>query len=142
MCNNEMPYIYLKDYETGEINSSYTWFEMNELPNGWQDLFKQLCEEIREPLERAGLLNDFYFVQVKEKFNELRCYVHNSNDEVDKILDKYESIACKYCTCCGKPATKITTGYIASYCDDCVEKNNINEKYNIKNINEVYDIAE
>lgn len=85
-----------------------------EIPNGWYRLFFQMCEDIK-PL----VSEDFYFIQVKEKYNRLVCYPVNSNTKVDMILAKYYQIAPYVCIHCGRPATYETKDYIASFCEDC-----------------------
>lgn len=93
-----------------------------EIPSGWAKLFYQMCSDIKPILEKEGLLDDFYFVQVKEKYNYLVC--HSSGEEpaeVSDIIQKYEQMAHYVCTCCGKPATLETRGYFASFCESCGE---------------------
>ena len=85
-----------------------------EIPNGWHKLFYQLCNDIKDLVPE-----DFYFLQVKEKFNYMRCYTSNSTSEVDAIIAKYENMAPYICTVCGRPATFKTANYIASFCDNC-----------------------
>ena len=59
----------------------------------------------------------------KEKFNELRCYSgHWETSEIQDILRKYEYLSRFVCTVCGLPAEYETQGYIASYCDKCLDK--------------------
>lgn len=91
-----------------------------EIPYGWYPLFYQMCNDIKAVLEKegAGALEDFYFIQVKEKYNQLRCY-HTGSKEVDEIVDKYSYLSRYVCTQCGKPATFETSGYFASFCNDC-----------------------
>ena len=43
--------------------------------------------------EGAKALEDFYFLQVKEKYNELRCY-HTGSKEIEEIIDKYSTTIC------------------------------------------------
>jgi hypothetical protein len=92
-----------------------------EIPNGWGNLFIQMCDDLKEVLIKEGYLDTFYFIQIKEKYNQLTCYAgHPTTDKILQILRKYEYMSQFVCTECGKPATKeITTGYIASICDDC-----------------------
>jgi hypothetical protein len=90
-----------------------------EIPNGWYRLFYQMCDDIKPILEREGLMDKFYFAQVKEKFNQLRCYANIDVPEVDEIIAKYEFLATNVCVRCGAPAEYETTGYIASICGDC-----------------------
>jgi hypothetical protein len=90
-----------------------------EIPNGWMRLFYQMCDDIKPILEREGLMDKFYFIQVKEKYNQLRCFVNNSTPEINDIISKYEFMATNVCVQCGAPAEYETTGYIASICGDC-----------------------
>ena len=108
-----------------EYNCSYkdTKFPMMalELPDGWYKLFFQMCDDIKPLLEKEGVLDDFYFIQVKEKFNQLVCYSNGvASLEVEQIIQKYRYLATFICNCCGKPAIyETTTSYIISYCEDC-----------------------
>ena len=45
-----------------------------EIPDGWVRLFFSMCNEIKPILKKEGKLYDFYFIQVKEKYGNLRCY--------------------------------------------------------------------
>ena len=90
-----------------------------EIPNGWMRLFYQMCDDIKPILEQKGLMDKFYFVQVKEKFNQLRCYANIDVPEIDEIIAKYEFMATNVCVQCGAPAEYETTSYIASICGDC-----------------------
>ena len=63
-------------------------------------------------------------MQIKEKYGSLRLYTNFGNDEIYDVIDKYESISEKTCFECGKPATKMTEGYILPYCDEHFEKYN------------------
>lgn len=89
-----------------------------EIPQGWYKLFYQMCDDIKAVIEKEDTMDDFYFLQVKEKYNELRCYSTGSS-EVEEIIQKYEYISRYICTVCGKPATFEASGYLASFCDDC-----------------------
>ena len=90
-----------------------------EIPNGWMRLFYQMCDDIKPILEQKGLMDKFYFVQVKEKFNQLRCYASIDVPEIAEFIAKYEFMATNVCIRCGAPAEYETTGYIASICGDC-----------------------
>jgi hypothetical protein len=80
-----------------------------------------MCEDIRQPLIDADYLEKFRFSQVKEKFNQLRCYNFGAPKTVQEIIDKYSVISGYVCTMCGRPATCETRGYIASLCNECRE---------------------
>lgn len=115
----EYPFL-IPRYADGEIDEAYSDEHVPfEIPHGWYKLFFQMCSDIKPILENDRALYDFYFIQVKEKYNRLICYYNNAPKEVEDIISKYETMAQYVCVNCGKPATFETTGYIASYCDDC-----------------------
>lgn len=116
------PYLLPRNVFTDELPEDYDYSYIRgigEIPPGWEKLFLQMCEDIRQPLIDAGQLETFRFTQIKEKYNRLECYNNGGPDAVHDILDKYSMMASFICTRCGKPATFETNGYIASYCDDC-----------------------
>jgi hypothetical protein len=126
---SEYPFLRIRDIDgTPDIEAKFPMIGL-EIPNGWYKLFFQMCEDIKPLLEEEGLLDDFYFIQVKEKYNYLRCYSNGkASKKVEDIIAKYEQMAPYICTLCGKPATRETTGYIASFCDDCFKANFKHEK--------------
>jgi hypothetical protein len=107
-----------------------------EIPNGWYKLFYQMCDDIKDLVPE-----DFYFLQVKEKHNFMRCYTANSTSEVDAIISKYENMAPYICTVCGNPATFETSGYIASFCDGCWKDFARHEKGKLINFRPYYHIS-
>ena len=116
------PYLLPRNVFTDKLPDDYNYAYINgigEIPPGWEMLFLQLCEDIRQPLIDAGQLEKFRFTQIKEKYNRLECYNYGAPEKVHDIIDKYSVMAGYICTNCGKPATFETNGYIASYCDDC-----------------------
>ena len=115
----EYPFLRLRDIDgTVDTESEFPMMGL-EIPNGWYKLFFQMCADIKPILEREGVLDDFYFLQVKEKYNRLVCYPCKASIEVQDVIDKYSMMASYVCTWCGRPATCETQGYIASFCDDC-----------------------
>ena len=115
------PYLLPRNVWTDKVpeDYDYTYIKGLEIPAGWRRLFFQMCEDIRQPLIDADYLDRFRFSQIKEKYNEMRCYHFGAPEEVCNIIRKYEQMAYYVCTKCGKPATYETQGYFASYCDDC-----------------------
>lgn len=106
--------------EAPEYDWSYT--ELDNMPTGWRKAFgMQMCVELREALIEDNDLNRWRIVQMKEKFGELRLYDngHKKGSHVPFIIDKYAVISRRTCILCGKPATRITMGWISPYCDDC-----------------------
>lgn len=121
----EYPYLQPRRMTDGKVSPDYDYeFIVGEhdLPEGWMELFMQMCEDIKEPLEKAGLLSEFRFLQVKEKFGQLRAYNTGGADEVYDIIDKYEFLSEQVCCECGKPAAATTRGWICPYCDEHIKK--------------------
>lgn len=105
----------------------YESTELDEMPEGWRIAFgEQLCAELKAELEKAGLLDSYRIVQIKEKFGSLRWYDNATSPELLAIIRKYTEISARTCVICGKPATRITMGWIAPFCDACCP-----DKYNI-----------
>lgn len=107
-----------------EYDWEYT--ELDEMPDGWRKAFgEQLCEELKQELLKAGgeeALNSYMIVQIKEKFGYLRWYDNGCTEKwYNEILPKYENLSERTCIRCGKPATRISVGWISPWCDDCVK---------------------
>ena len=108
------------------IIPSYT--ELDAMEPGWRKAFGiQMCKEIRKQLIKEKKLFKWRIVQLKEKFSGMRLYSNFASDELYDIIDKYEQISYKTCGVCGKPATKISKGWIYPYCDDCIGDRNFTE---------------
>lgn len=115
-------------YWPGDPNSipsyDYEYTELDSMPEGWRIAFgEQLCAELKEELEKTGRLDDYRIVQIKEKFGSLRWYSNWNTDEGYKIISRYTELSKRTCICCGKPATRFTTGWYSPYCDECVPGN-------------------
>ena len=102
------------------IIPSYT--ELDDMPDGWRKAFGiQMCKEIKNELKKYNYLYKYRIMQIKEKFGTLRWYDNGSpNGCVNPIIIKYENISGRTCIVCGKPATKISKGWISPYCDQCI----------------------
>lgn len=91
---------------------------LDDMPKGWKKAFGiQLAEDIKKELKEKNIKN-YYVMQVKEKYGSLCWY---DNYRLD-CIDKYEMLSEITCGICGKPATKISTGWIYPYCDRCADK--------------------
>lgn len=116
------PYLLPRNVWTGKVSEDYDYTYIRgigEIPNGWEKLFLQMCEDIRQPLIDADYLDKLMFSQIKEKWNRLECYNFGAPEKVHEIIDKYSVMASYICTRCGKPATCESQGWIESFCDDC-----------------------
>ena len=110
--------------ESPDAVPKYDWSytEIDAMPEGWFNAFGiQMCEEIRKALIDDDDLNRWRIVQLKEKYGELRIYDngHKRGSKIPEIIDKYSELSRHTCINCGKPATRITMGWISPYCDDC-----------------------
>ena len=105
----------------------FSWTEIDAMPDGWRKAFgEQMCEEIQNLLEEADYVYKYRILQIKEKFGSLRWYSGGVPDSIkkqyDAVIRKYEDLSGKTCFICGKPATKISMGWICPWCDGCAEK--------------------
>lgn len=102
---------------------SYT--HLDGMPKGWRKAFGiQLCKELKtQIIKEFGWKHLFKYkvMQVKEKYGTLRWYDGNSSLSIFDIIDKYEDLSYHTCCNCGKPATKLSRGWICPYCDDCIQ---------------------
>ena len=132
LCKN-YPWLYPRNVWTDEPveDYDYSYTLLDDMPNGWRIAFgKQMCEEINNVLKKADWVNKYRIIQIKEKFGSLRWYDSTVpaeiSDEIQDIIEKYEEISARTCISCGKPATRISTGWICPWCDDCSKE--INDK--------------
>lgn len=109
---------------TGRVSEDYdySYTELDGMLSGWRKAFgEQMCEEIREALIKADYLDEYRITQIKEKWGSLHWYSGAAPQEVHDIVSKYEGTSQRICVNCGKPATKISLGWISPFCDDCVD---------------------
>ena len=107
-------------------------YEADLLPNGWVDTFiPKMKEELAKAL--GDYVYDFVVFQIKEKYGVMRMYwswsdrkytgselvdLAEISETVEAIINKYEDISENTCAICGKPATKMTTGWVWPVCDN------------------------
>ena len=99
--------------------------ELDALDKGWRKAFGiKMCKDIKRSLLKEGgrkRLKEYRIGQIKEKWGRLCWYDSSGNIEIMwEIIPKYEEESLNTCICCGKPATKRSTGWICPYCDDCI----------------------
>jgi len=127
------PFLLPRNVWTYEVPTDYdyTYIEGDyEFPQGWHNLFLQMCEDIRQPLIEANQLDKFRFTELKEKYGQLRIYTGETTDEILTIIEKYEYVSQFVCCHCGKPAKYMSRGYICPYCEGCIKK----ERYHYQDI--------
>lgn len=123
------PWLRLMNLYTGKIDTQCD--AMDDMPVGWEIAFGELlCEELDNAIKKADLIDKFVVLQVKEKFGALRFVVNHHNDEIDKIIAKYEHISRNTCIVCGKPDTPIlNTTWIHPLCKECYVETPCDETY-------------
>ena len=119
------PFLIVCDWSGKPLGYEFTY--LDDMPSGWRKAFGiDMCEDIRRVLVKANYLYNYRIVQVKEKYGSLRWYDDGAPSsiyrELQDIIDTYEFIAYHTCICCGRPATKISLGWISPFCDKCAEK--------------------
>ena len=103
----------------------YSYTKLDAMPEVWKNTFgEQWVAEVQEVVNKLSEADrdKVYITDIKEKYGRLETYFSYYTDELDEIIKKYYKISRSICIQCGKPATKVTTGWINSYCDDCAEK--------------------
>lgn len=120
------PFLIPHNRWTGKISDDYdfSYTELDAMPKGWRLAFgERMCEEIEDELKSAGRLNEYRITDIKEKYGFLHWYDIGGTERMFReIIPKYEEMSKRICITCGKPATKISTGWISPYCDECSEK--------------------
>ena len=110
-----------------------TYTEWDAVETGWDKAFgKQYLKELKRQLIKDKMLHSFRITQIKEKWGQFNLYCYKASEDVYKIIDKYENLSWDYCIKCGKPSKYISKGWISPYCEDCIDKNKI-EQYIEKN---------
>ena len=114
-----------RGYSEDKIDYKYTWED--ELPPGWRKAFcPTIWDELKAILEKANYVNDFRFIQIKEKWGTLRLYYSGVPKEIfDDVLaweQKYDKLSEETCIDCGAPSTRMTLGWINFVCNDCSKR--------------------
>lgn len=113
---------FLHDWPLQIIHAIPTYTELDSMEGGWRKAFGlDFCKDLREAARKSGIKpRHLRIMQIKEKYGSLTVYLQGYSEEIDKVLRKYERLSRRTCVSCGKPATKISRGWISPYCDDCI----------------------
>lgn len=121
------PFLISRSWSTGKmiyLRKPYDLIE--EIEKGWDIAFGDfLWEDIRNELIKFNYLNKVRFLEIKEKFGELRIYTNDipPGCNVWNIIDDYSYLSRHICYKCGKPDVPITdTGWILPICKECFVK--------------------
>jgi hypothetical protein len=112
---NDFPKLYRKDF-----NNFWITYD------GWFDLIYDLSKEINSiiiNLESFGEdIDNYYLVQIKEKFGSLRYYLQQSTKEMDDIIAIFENKSYDICALCGKdkgPRSAKESAWGLNFCETC-----------------------
>ena len=89
---------------TGKKLKNTNWIEIDNIAPGWRAAFgDKLCEEMNAiiqtwPVEEQ---EEFYIIDIKEKWGRLCIYTSFTTDELEKVIEKYEALSTQTCYICG-----------------------------------------
>jgi hypothetical protein len=104
--------------------------------DGWFPLLEKLCTELEGHIKNSGLPIEeacFSVEQIKEKFGGLRFYVGAIKDKnlfeaVHESIRKAEDESVKTCETCGLPGKRGGKNWIATLCDSCRDKEELEKQ--------------
>lgn len=140
-CNKELveeyPFLLPRNVWTDELDKDYdySYTLLDCVPDGWVDLFLQMCEDLKKQLIEDNFLKEFRFSQIKEKWGKLQLYNFGCSKKANRILDNYTYISGFVCYKCGKPAKLYDIlHYTLPYCKSCLKEytKNLKTKYTKK----------
>ena len=81
---------FLPKTDTVSPDFDYSYTMLDFVPSGWQNLFLEMCEEIRQKLTGTDEFHRIRFLEIKEKYGGLRLAATGGNSETDAIIDRCE----------------------------------------------------
>lgn len=122
----QYPFLLPRNRWTGAYPTDFdfSFTVLDALPDGWRTAFgEEICKEIMEELVLNNCVDEYRITQIKEKYGELHWYAHGGTERIHReIVPKYEIMSRRICLICGRPATLISTGWIAPWCSVCADK--------------------
>ena len=107
-----------------------TFTEWDAVEPGWNKAFgKQYLEDLKKQLKKDKMLYKWRITQIKEKYGKFILSCNYGSPELYNIINKYESLSWNTCIQCGKPATYTSKGWIAPYCEECVNNSKNPRRY-------------
>lgn len=107
-------------------NYMYDYTSLDQMPNGWRIAFgEDWARDIQEVLNKRlteSERDQVYIMDMKEKHGFLDVDINFYSAEMYAVLEKYKELSKRTCIGCGKPATKISWGWICPWCDICSTK--------------------
>jgi rubrerythrin len=108
-----------------DYNYEYTVLDL--MPSGWRIAFgEDWARDVQEVLDKLSRKerDEIFIMDIKEKHGFLDVDINYYSEELEAVLDKYKELSRRTCIGCGKPATKISWGWICPFCDICSTKIN------------------
>lgn len=108
-------------YRNRQNKQSCLWYGLT-VGDGWEPLVRELSMKLEAlilalPARRRKKCNA---EQVKEKFGELRFYMHGGTDEMYALIREAEEKSVVTCESCGAPGSvKNNKGWLRSACATC-----------------------
>lgn len=117
-------YPFLKKYDWTDNFLGYETTWQDNLPEGWKKaMCPQIWDELKQILVDANYLEEFRFVDIKEKFGVLRLGYSGLEDKYMKRFgrweSKYEEMSTYSCIDCGEEVDYMRLNWISYYCRDC-----------------------
>lgn len=84
--------------------------------NGWYSIIDELCSKIVSYCRDANL--PIHFVQIKEKFGDLRIYYDMCDEYIDSLIHDAVVKSRVSCEKCGKPGVLRKGGWVQTLCDE------------------------
>lgn len=107
-----------------------TFTEWDAVEPGWNKAFgKQYLKDLKKQLKKDKMLYKWRITQIKEKYGTFILYCNYGSPELYNIINKYESLSWNTCIRCGKSATHTSKGWVAPYCEDCVNNSKDPSRY-------------
>lgn len=118
----EYPFLQLRNRWTDKIVEDADCTELDFMEPGWRSAFgEQMCQELKEVLIKANLLEHFRIRDIKEKYGMMRFYynIDDTEHNIAKIVDKYEHMSEVTCCKCGVQAVDKYAGL--PLCESCAK---------------------
>jgi len=93
-----------------------------ECGDGWAELLEPAIKHIHEFNIEKEEEDRMQIAQIKEKFGTLRFYIHNSDDEIYKLIEDAENKSETTCEVCGKEGKTRGCGWYYTACDTHTRK--------------------
>lgn len=93
-----------------------------ECDDGWEPLIRDLCTKLQKISDWEE--HQVVALQVKEKFGELRFYIHGGTDIQWAVIEQAESRSTSTCEICGqRGSTRSDRGWLKTLCPKHAHEN-------------------